>query len=58
MLLMSCVCNAFTSVHFCRRERADLLTLVCDIYCDFVAFLGQVCYLIILIPDPCCLSYF
>ena len=45
-----------------RRERADLLALVCDVYCDFVTFpfgiLGQVWYLIVSIPDPCCLSYF
>ena len=31
-------------------------------YCDFVTFpfgiLGQVWYLIVLIPDLCCLSYF
>ena len=31
-------------------------------YCDFVTFpfgiLGQVWYLIVSIPDPCCLSYF
>ena len=43
-------------------ERADLLALVCDVYCDFVTFQfgirGQVWYLIISIPDPCCLSYF
>ena len=36
--------------------------LVCDVYCDFVTFpfgiLGQVWYMIVLIPDPCCLSYF
>ena len=42
------------------RERADLLALVCDVYCDFVTFpfgiLGQVWYLIVSIPDPCCLS--
>ena len=35
---------------------------VCDIYCGFVTFpfgiLGQVWYLIVLVPDPCCLSYF
>ena len=41
---------------------ADLLALVCDVYCYFVTFplgiLGQVWYLIVLIPDPCCLSYF
>ena len=43
------------------RERVDLLALVCDVYCDFVTFpfgiLGQVWYLIVSIPDPCCLSY-
>ena len=34
---------------------ADLLALVCDVYCDFVTFpfgiLGQVWYLIVSIPD-------
>ena len=43
-------------------KRVDLLALVCDVYCDFVTFpfgiLGQVWYLIVSIPDPCCLSYF
>ena len=38
------------------------MALVCDDYCDFVSFqfgiLGQVWYLIVSIPDPCCLSYF
>ena len=38
----------------------DLLALVCDVYCDFVTFpfgiLGQVLYLIVSIPDHCCLS--
>ena len=42
-------------------RRADLLALVCDVYCDFVTFpfgiLGQVWNLIVLIPGPCCLSY-
>ena len=65
MLFMSRVCHAFASVHCCLvvtcRERADLLALVCDVYCDFVTFpfgfLGQVWYLILSIPDPCCLSY-
>ena len=37
------------------------VALVCDVYCDFVTFpfgnLGQVCYLTVSIPDPCCLSY-
>ena len=63
--LMSRVCHAFASVHCCLvviwRERADLLALVCDVYCDFVTFsfgiLEQVWYLIVSIPDPCYLSY-
>ena len=37
------------------RERADLMALVCDAYCNFVTFpfgsLGQVWYLIASIPD-------
>ena len=41
---------------------ADLLAVVCDVYCDCVTFsfgiLEQVWYLIVLTPDPCCLSYF
>ena len=40
----------------------DLLAHVCDVYSDFVTFpfgiLGQVWFLIVSIPDPCCLSYF
>ena len=43
------------------KGRTDLLALVCDVYCGFVTFpfciLGQVWYLIVSIPDPCCLSY-
>ena len=43
-------------------ERADLLTLVCDIELWFVIFpcviLGLVWYLIESIPDICPLSYF
>ena len=66
MLYMSCVCHAFAFVHRCLVvtcwERADLLALVYDVYCDFVTFpfgiLGQVWYLIVLFPDPCCLYYF
>ena len=66
MLFIYCVCHAFMSVHSClvvtRRERAYLLALVCDVYCDFVTFpfgiLGQVLYLIVSIPGPCCLSYY
>ena len=56
---MSCVCHAFASVH-CYLvvtcwERADLLALSCEAYCDFVTspcgILGQVWYLIVSIPD-------
>ena len=44
-------------------ERADLLVLLCVTFpCAFVTFLygvlGQVWYLIVLIPDLCLLSYF
>ena len=61
VLFMSCACNAYASVHCCLvvtwRERADLMALVCDVYCVFVTFplgiLGRVWYLIISIPDPC-----
>ena len=63
---MYCVCHALVSVHCCLVvtcwERADLIALVCDVYCDFVSFqfgiLGQGWHLIVSIPDPCCLSYF
>ena len=65
VLFMSCVCQAFTSVHCCLVvtcwEKADLLALVGDVYCIFVTFpcgiLGQVWYLIVFIPDHCWLSY-
>ena len=64
MLFMSCICHAFASIHCCLvvtlRERADLLALVYDVYCEFVTFpfgiLGQVWYLIVSIPDPYCVS--
>ena len=64
---MSCVCHAFarlfiTALWSPEGKRADLLALVCEVSCDFVAFpfgiLGQVWYLIVSIPDPCCLSNF
>ena len=66
VLFMSLVCHAFVFVHcylvVTWRERADLLALVCDIYCNFVTFpfgiLGQVWYLFASIPDPYCLFYF
>ena len=37
MLFMSCICHAFVSVHSCLvvTERADLVALLCDVYCDF-----------------------
>ena len=45
----------------CKLVWADQSALVCDAYCDFVTFplgfLGQVWYLIVSIPDPCCLFY-
>ena len=42
MLLMSCVCHAFASVHCCLAvtwwERADLLAHVCDVELCFCHF--------------------
>ena len=66
MLFMCSDCHAFVSVHCCIMvtclERANLLALVCDVYCGLVTFpcgiLGQVWYLIVLIPALCLLSYF
>ena len=41
---------------------ADLLDVVCDVYCDFATLpfgiQGNVWYLIVSIPDRCFLSYF
>ena len=39
-------------------ERADLLALVCGVYCEFVTFPLVSWYLIVLIPDLCTLTYF
>ena len=43
-------------------ERADLLALVCGVQlcvCHFpIGILGQVCYLIVSIPDLCTLTFF
>ena len=58
---VSCISHAFASVHCCPVatgwEKADLLALVCDVDCIFVAFpcgiLGQVWYLIGSFPDLC-----
>ena len=66
MLFMPCDCHAFASGHCCLVvtcwERADLLALVCDVYCGFVTFpcgiLGQKWYLIVSIHDLCHLFYF
>ena len=66
MLFMYCVCNAIAPVHCCLvvtyRESAELLALVCDVYCDFIIFpigiLGLMWYLIVSIPDTYCLSHF
>ena len=63
MLLMSCVCHAFVSVHCCLVincwERAALLARVYDVFVTFpCGILGQVWYLIVSIPDLCHLSYF
>ena len=56
----------FTSIHSCLVVtcwgRADLLALVCNVYCILVTFPcgipGQVWYLIVSIPDLCHLFYF
>ena len=57
---MSCVCRAFASVHCCLVvtcwKRADILALVVMFACPF-GILCQVWYLIVSIPDPCCLSF-
>ena len=60
MLFVSCVCHIFVFV-YCGLWSPDLLALVCDV--NFVMLLpfgslGQVWYLILSIPYPCCLSYF
>ena len=59
MLFISCVCHAFASIYCCLVvtcwERADIWFLFVMSNCDFVTFpcgiLGQVWYLIVLIPD-------
>ena len=66
LLFVFRVCHAVLSVH-CSLvvtcwERAGLLSLLCVMFsCVFVAFkygvLGQVWYLIVLIPDLCILPY-
>ena len=64
-IFVSCVSYAFASVHCCLVvtcwETTDLFALDCDVYCIFVTLpcgiLCQVRYLIVSIPDLCCLSY-
>ena len=70
MLSMSCVFHFFSSVHCCLVDKlwspaAKGLTswvLFVMANCEVVTFpcgiLGQVWYLIVLIPDLCHLSYF
>ena len=66
LCLVFVMLHALGSVHcylvVTKRDRADLWALVRDVYCDFVTFpfgiLGKVWYLIVSIPDPCCVSYF
>ena len=45
-----------------RAFLPGVFALVCDVHCDFITFpfgiLRQVWYLIVSIPDHCCLSYF
>ena len=64
MFFLSYVCYAFVRVWFIcalwsppRKELTSLLSLVVS-NCEFVAFPGQVWYLIVSIPDICNLTYF
>ena len=65
--VLSCVCYVF--VRICLYvfavtcwERTDLLALVCGVLLRVchspIGILGQVWYLIVLIPDLCTLTYF
>ena len=64
MFFLSCVCYAFVHVYLylvvTYWERAGLLALVCGVsvkVCHFpFGILGQVWYLIVLIPDLCTLT--
>ena len=62
MLFMFCVCHVFASVLWAPAVKglASWLSFVM-FNCVFVTFpcgiLGQVWYLIVSIPDLCCLSY-
>ena len=45
-----------------KLSGSEVLAFECAVYCHFVTFpfgiLGQVWYLIVSIPNPCCLYYF
>ena len=63
-LCFLCVLGFSCSVHCCLVvicwERAVLLALVGDVYCIYyfpMWYPGQVWYLIVYVPDLCCLSY-
>ena len=60
--LCASVCVCFVVACWGGGVGADLLDLVCGVYCEFVTFpigiLGQVWYLIVSIPDLCTLTYF
>ena len=68
VFVRSCVSYVLcASVYMCFVvtcwERADLLALVCGVYCEFVTFplISWVrcgTYLIVSIPDLCTLTYF
>ena len=66
LCFVSCVSHALASANCCLVVtcwgRADLLTLVGEVYCIFVNFpfgiLGQVWYSIVSFPNLCLLSYF
>ena len=62
-----CFCSVLCLLYLCASvymcfvvtfwERADLLTLVCGVYYEFVTF-PLVSYLTVSIPDLCTLTYF
>ena len=60
VLYLSCFCVCLLLPYGHLNGRTDLLAIVCDFYCGFITFpfgiMGHVRYLIVSIPDPCCLS--
>ena len=66
IICVSCVCHAFATVHCClvvtcRQRLNSWLMFVMDIVILLLfpfGILGQMLYLVVSIPDPCCLSYF